>query len=199
MIRSFDILLSLIGLIILFPILLIIYLLIIIESKGGGFYLQKRVGKNGIDFTMFKFRSMFSGSEKKGLITIGKRDSRLTKMGLLIRKLKLDELPQLLNVLKGDMSIVGPRPEVHQYVDLYTEEQLEVLKVRPGLTDYASIKYANENIILGLSDDPERLYIKEIMPDKIELNMRYIENQNIKEYFRIIFRTIIHLAKKNNL
>ncbi len=197
MIRFLDILFSVIGLISLFPVLLIIYLLIILESRGGGFYVQKRVGKDGVDFTLFKFRSMFIHSENKGLITIGKRDSRLTKIGALIRNIKLDELPQLYNVLKGDMSLVGPRPEVRKYVNLYTKEQLKVLKVRPGLTDYASIKYAHENIMLGQSDNPEKVYIEEIMPDKINLNMKYIDNRNVKAYFNIIFTTIIHILKHN--
>jgi lipopolysaccharide/colanic/teichoic acid biosynthesis glycosyltransferase len=176
----------------------IIYLLIVLESTGGGFYTQSRVGKNGIDFKLFKFRSMRTGADKKGLITIGENDPRMTKTGVLIRRLKLDELPQLLNVLKGDMSFVGPRPEVRKYVDLYTPEQRKVLNVRPGITDYASIRYIDENIILGLATDPEETYIKEIMPNKIDLNMQYIKNHRIKEYFRIILLTGWHLMKKTN-
>lgn len=190
MIRLFDILFSLFGLIILSPVLLIVYIFIIIESKGGGFYCQERVGKNGVGFKLFKFRSMRVGADKHGLITVGGHDSRITRIGYLIRKYKVDELPQLLNVLKGDMSLVGPRPEVRKYVDLYTNEQRKVLNVRPGITDYASIEYADENVILGKSDDPDKFYIEHIMPDKIKLNMRYIENHNLKEYFKIIFMTI---------
>lgn len=170
--------------------LLIVYIFIIIESKGGGFYCQERVGKNGVGFKLFKFRSMRVGADKHGLITVGGHDSRITRMGYFIRKYKVDELPQLLNVLKGDMSLVGPRPEVRKYVDLYTNEQRKVLNVRPGITDYASIEYADENVILGKFDDPDKFYIEHIMPDKIKLNMRYIENHNLKEYFKIIFMTI---------
>src|SRR5665647_837035 len=140
MIRFFDTLFSLLGLLILFPLLVIIYILVIIESRGGGFYIQNRVGKDGRDFKLLKFRSMRTGSEKKGLITIGGRDPRMTKMGFFIRRFKLDELPQLFNVLIGDMSLVGPRPELRHFVDLYTSEQRKVLSVRPGITDYASIE-----------------------------------------------------------
>lgn len=196
MIRLFDILFSILGVIILFPVLIIIYILIVAESKGGGFYIQKRVGKDGIDFKLLKFRSMRIGSDKKGLITIGGRDSRMTKMGAFIRRFKLDELPQLFNVLKGDMSLVGPRPELRAFVALYTSEQLKVLSVRPGITDYASIEYVDENSILGSAIDPEKVYIEQIMPDKIRLNMRYIQNRNVKEYFHIIFVTIWHIVKK---
>jgi lipopolysaccharide/colanic/teichoic acid biosynthesis glycosyltransferase len=190
MIRFFDILFSLLGIIILFPLFIIIYLLIIIESKGIGLYMQNRVGKDGVDFILYKFRSMHVGADKKGLLTIGGRDPRLTKVGTMLRGLKLDELPQLFNVLKGDMSLVGPRPEVRKYINLYTDEQLKVLQIRPGLTDYASIEYIDENEILSNASDPEKTYIEEIMPHKIQLNMRYINNQGIKEYFSIIFLTL---------
>jgi len=196
MIRLFDILFSFIGIILLSPLLLIIYLLIILDSKGGGFYLQKRVGINGKEFFLIKFRSMKTGSDKKGLITIGGRDPRMTKIGYSIRSLKLDELPQLINVLKGDMSLVGPRPEVLKYVSLYTPQQRDVLSVRPGITDYASIEYVDENKILGSVADPEKVYIEQIIPHKIELNMKYILNYNLKEYFKIIFLTIWHIIKK---
>lgn len=195
MIRLFDIILSLLGILILFPLFVIIYLLIIVESSGGGFYIQKRVGKNGLDFKIFKFRSMCVGSDKKGLITIGGNDPRMTNVGVFIRRFKLDELPQLYNVLKGDMSFVGPRPEVRKYVNLYTPEQLEVLSVRPGITDYASIEYVDENEILGSATDPEKVYIEEIMPHKIILNMKFIEHKSIKEYFYIIFLTFWHIVK----
>lgn len=196
MIRLFDILFSVIGLLLLSPILLIIYILIIFESKGGGFYLQNRVGKNGVDFSLMKFRSMRVGSDQKGLITIGNRDARMTKMGYFIRRFKLDELPQLFNVIKGEMSLVGPRPEVRKYVNLYTPEQLKVLSIKPGITDYASIEYVDENEILGSAIDPEKVYIEEIIPNKIRLNMKYIENKSIKEYFRIIFLTIWSIVKR---
>ena len=166
-----------------------LYLLVCIESPGGGFYRQKRVGKNGKDFWLYKFRSMRKGADKKGLITVGGHDSRITHTGYFIRKYKLDELPQLFNVLRGDMSLVGPRPEVRKYVDMYTSEQRKVLSVRPGITDYASIEYADENVILGQSANPDKTYIEQIMPDKIRLNMKYIANHSIGEYFKIIFFT----------
>lgn len=195
MTRFFDIVFSFFGIILLSPLFLIIYFLIIIESKGGGFYLQKRVGIHGKDFDLYKFRSMAKGSDKKGLITIGGNDSRITKMGLFIRKYKIDELPQLFNVFAGDMSLVGPRPEVRKYVDLYNKEQLEVLKVRPGITDYASIEFANENEILGSVSNPEKVYIEEIMPAKIQLNMKYIKNSDLSEYFKIIFLTFSKIIR----
>ena len=190
MTRLFDILFSLVGLVILSPIFIVIYILIRVESKGGGFYSQERVGKNGTTFKLLKFRSMRTGADKQGLITVGGHDSRITRMGYFIRKYKIDELPQLLNVLKGDMSLVGPRPEVMKYVDMYTDEQRRVLDIKPGITDYASIEYSDENVILGQANDPDKVYVEQIMPDKIRLNMRYIENHNLMEYFKIIFLTI---------
>lgn len=189
MTRLFDILFAGIGLVVLSPLLAVLYLLVCIESPGGGFYRQKRVGKNGKDFWLYKFRSMRKGADKKGLITVGGHDSRITHTGYFIRKYKLDELPQLFNVLRGDMSLVGPRPEVRKYVDMYTSEQRKVLSVRPGITDYASIEYADENVILGQSANPDKTYIEQIMPDKIRLNMKYIANHSIGEYFKIIFLT----------
>ncbi|MGP1625863.1 sugar transferase [Prevotella koreensis] len=194
MIRLFDILFSTIGLLILSPLFLIIYIIIIIESKGGGFYSQTRVGKNGIPFAIYKFRSMRTDADKHGLITVGGRDPRITRIGYYIRKYKIDELPQLWNVLVGDMSLVGPRPEVQKYVDLYTEEQRKVLSVRPGITDYASIEYVDENILLAKSDDPDRTYIEVVMPAKIKLNMKYINNKSLKEYFKIIFLTLAKIV-----
>lgn len=187
MIRFFDIIFSIIGLVILSPIFIVLYLLIRIESKGGGFYSQERIGKNGKPFKLYKFRSMRIGSDKKGLITIGEKDNRITKTGFILRKYKLDELPQLWNVFIGDMSLVGPRPEVKKYTDLYTEEQKQVLQVRPGITDWASIKYVDENKILGEAKDPDEAYVNLIMPNKIKLNMVYIQHQTLGEYFKIIF------------
>lgn len=189
MIRFFDILFSLLSLIVLSPLLLIVYILIRLESPGGGFYCQTRVGKDGKDFRLYKFRSMRTGSDKKGLITVGGHDARITRMGYFVRRYKIDELPQLLNVLKGDMSLVGPRPEVRKYVDLYNEEQRRILAVRPGVTDYASIEYVDENVLLGDADDPDRMYVEQIMPDKIRLNMRYLEHHTLGEYFKIIWLT----------
>lgn len=198
MIRFFDILFSLVGIIILSPILIIIYLLVILESKGGGFYIQKRVGKRGTIFKLYKFRSMSVGADKKGLITVGGSDPRLTRIGIFTRRFKLDELPQLFNVLNGTMSLVGPRPEVQKYVEMYTPAQYKVLSVKPGITDYASIEYVDENIILGSAVDPEKVYVEEIMPEKIRLNMRYIRNQSIQEYFHIIFLTFWRIIKKRS-
>lgn len=195
MIRFLDILFSFFGLIVLSPLSLIIWLLIVLTSKGGGFYKQIRVGKNGYDFKLYKFRSMRVDADKGSLITIGGRDSRITKVGYFIRKFKIDELPQLFNVLKGDMSLVGPRPEVRKYVDLYTDEQKKVLSVRPGITDYASIEYVDENEILGKAENPDDVYINQIMPEKINLNMKYIENQSVKEYFKIILLTVFKIFR----
>ena len=168
---------------------MVVALLIVLESRGGVFYVQKRVGKDNRDFNLYKFRTMRPDSDSKGLLTVGARDSRITRVGYFLRKYKIDEFPQLLNILKGDMSIVGPRPEVRKYVDLYTPEQMRVLTVRPGLTDYASISYVNENEVLAASDDPERTYIEEVMPAKLALNLQYIENQSLKEDFKLIFKT----------
>lgn len=195
MIRFFDILFSIIGLVLLSPLFTVLYLLIRIESQGGGFYSQERIGKNGKPFKLFKFRSMRIGSDKKGLITIGEKDNRITKTGFILRKYKLDELPQLWNVFIGDMSLVGPRPEVKKYTALYTEEQKQVLQVRPGITDWASIKYVDENKILGESKNPDDAYVNLIMPNKIKLNMVYIQHQTLGEYFKIIFTTFKEIVR----
>ena len=190
MIRFFDILFSFLGILFLSPVFLFLYIAFSLESKGGGFYKQLRVGRGGTDFYVYKFRSMRIGADKQGLITVGGRDPRITRIGYFIRKYKLDELPQLFNVLKGDMSLVGPRPEVRKYVELYTEEQRRVLSVRPGITDYASIEYVDENTILGQAEDADSAYVEQILPDKICYNMKYIEHRSLKEYFKIIFLTI---------
>lgn len=166
--RIIDIIASGCGLLVLSPIFLILAIWIKLDSKGPVFYRQVRVGKNGKDFRIFKFRSMVIHADKGSLITVGGRDPRVTRSGYYIRKYKLDELAQLINVFIGDMSIVGPRPEVRKYVDLYTEDQMKVLKVRPGITDYASIEYMDENVLLEKSSDPDKTYIKEIMPAKVE-------------------------------
>lgn len=193
--RLFDIFFSLMGLLLLSPLFLIISLLIVLDSRGGVFYRQIRVGKNEKDFKLFKFRSMRTDSDKQGLLTVGGKDSRITKIGYYIRKYKIDELPQLLNVLLGDMSLVGPRPEVRKYTDLYTPDQKKVLSVRPGITDYASIEYSNENEILGKAVDPEKVYIEEIMPAKLKLNLKYIAEQGIQTDMKIIFKTIFKILK----
>lgn len=188
--RLFDIFSSLLGLIILSPFLLIISLLVLFSSPGGIFYRQTRVGKNDKNFRLWKFRTMKPDSDKKGLLTVGGRDPRVTGIGYFLRKYKLDELPQLINVLVGEMSVVGPRPEVRKYVDMYTPEQMHVLDVQPGITDYASIEYSNENELLAKSSDPEKTYIEEIMPAKLKLNMKYIEEKSLATDLKIIFRTI---------
>lgn len=193
MLRLLDFVFSLFGLIILSPFFLFLAIWIKLDSKGSVFYIQKRVGRNNIEFKLFKFRSMNSDADKQGLLTVGGRDPRITNSGYFIRKNKLDELPQLLNVLIGDMSLVGPRPEVRKYVNYYSTKQLEILNIRPGITDLASIKYKNENEILGKSIDPEKTYIQEIMPHKLELNREFIENPTIIKYFTIIFRTFFKL------
>jgi len=191
--RILDIVFSLIGILLLLPFMLIIALIINFESKGGFFYFQKRVGKNNIDFKLIKFRTMYVDAEKKGLLTVGSNDIRVTRVGKILRKLKLDELPQLFNILIGDMSIVGPRPEVRKYVSLYTSEQKKVLSVRPGLTDYASIEYINENEILAKSTEPEKAYIEQVMPHKLELNLKYINQQSFFIDMKIIFKTIFKI------
>lgn len=188
--RLFDIFFSIVGLTILLPLFLVITLVIAIESKGGVFYLQHRVGKNNIDFKLYKFRTMFVNSDKSGLITVGMRDSRITKVGYILRKYKFDELPQLLNVLQGTMSFVGPRPEVRKYVELYNDDQLNVLKVKPGITDYASIEYSNENELLGNASDPDQLYVEVIMPAKLSLNLKYIQEISIATDVKLILQTI---------
>lgn len=196
MIRFCDIVFSSFGLLLLSPLFLFVALWIVIDDPGPVFYRQQRVGKNGKDFGLLKFRSMRVGADKMSLITIGDHDPRVTRAGYYIRKYKLDELPQLWNVLIGDMSLVGPRPEVRKYVDLYTQEQQKVLSVRPGITDYASIEYIDENRLLAASKDPDKTYIEEIMPAKIALNMRYINHRTFGEYFKIIFRTFAKIIHK---
>ncbi|MBL7111902.1 MAG: sugar transferase [Bacteroidales bacterium] len=194
MIRIFDILLSLTGLLVLSPVFLVIMIIIPLDSRGDIFFLQTRVGKNSKDFRLIKFRTMATGADKKGDLTVGTRDSRITRVGAFLRRYKLDEIPQLLNVLKGDMSLVGPRPEIRKYVEMYTTEQKKVLAVRPGITDWASIEYYNENEILGRSPDPEKTYIEELMPAKILLNMQFIEKPTIGNYFHILGKTIRSLV-----
>ena len=166
------------------------------DSKGPVFYKQVRVGKNNKDFKIFKFRSMRMGADKLGLITVGGRDPRVTNSGYYIRKYKLDELPQLINVFIGDMSVVGPRPEVRKYVDLYTKEQRKVLTVKPGITDIASIKYRNENDLLEKAEDPDKMYIEVIMPDKLNYNLEYVSKQSIIFDLKLIFLTIKEILVK---
>ena len=192
--RIFDIISSLFGLILLSPFIIIIAILIKLDSKGPIFFKQVRVTKNGREFKIFKYRTMKIGSDKYSQITVGK-DSRITKVGDFLRKYKLDEIPQLINVLLGDMSLVGPRPEVPKYVALYTEEQREILKVRAGITDYASIEFSNENDILANEVDPEKAYIEKIMPKKIELNKKYLSEISVITDVKIILLTIKKILK----
>lgn len=188
--RIFDILVSATALLLLLPLLLVLAVAVALGSQGGAFFRQTRVGKDGRTFQLLKFRSMRPGSEAQGQITVGGRDPRITGIGQFLRKTKLDELPQLWNVLIGDMSIVGPRPEVPKYVALYTPEQRRVLSVRPGITGMASIAYINENEVLGRSADPERTYIEEVMPAKLELDLQYVNKPGVLTDLRIIGRTI---------
>lgn len=193
--RLFDIVCSFTGLIVLSPLLLVLGLWVAFGSKGGMFYRQERIGRNGKVFRLFKFRSMYTDADKKGLLTVGGRDPRITPAGYYLRRYKLDELPQLFNVLIGDMSLVGPRPEVKKYVDLYTPEQRKVLLVRPGITDYASLEYFEENDLLARSADPEKTYIEEIMPAKLRLNERYIMEAGLLTDLKIILRTLKRIVK----
>ena len=191
--RIFDIVCSLFILVLFLPVGIFIAIWISLESKGGIFYRQERIGKNGIQFRILKFRSMRKDADKLGKLTVGMRDPRITRSGYFIRKYKLDEFPQFMNVLKGEMSIVGPRPEVKEYTDLYTIEQRKILSVKPGITDFASLAYFKENEILGSSDDPEKTYIEQVMPAKLELNLAYIQNPGIVQDVKIMWRTFVKL------
>lgn len=193
--RLFDVGCCVLGLIVLAPILLLIALLIRTDSKGPILYVQERIGLNGRPFYIFKFRTMVMDADKKGLLTVGGKDPRVTRIGYSLRRYKLDELPQLFNVLKGDMSLVGPRPEVKKYVDLYSSSQREVLTVKPGITDYASIVFVDENDILAKSADPEQAYIQEIMPAKLALNRKYIDEKGLLTDLRIIAKTLLRIIR----
>lgn len=193
--RLFDILVSLIILSVFLPFGILISLAIVLESKGGAFYRQERIGKNGVPFKLWKFRTMRVNADKLGKLTVGMRDPRITRVGYFIRKSKLDEFPQFLNVLTGEMSIVGPRPEVQEYVSLYTEEQRKILSVKPGITDYASLEYFKENELLGKSENPRETYIHEIMPAKIELNKKYIANPTLGQDIKIMWQTFLKMIK----
>ena len=189
--RLFDFFISLIGIIVLSPVFILLILAIKLSSKGGAFYKQVRVGQYNKDFGLLKFRSMYVNSDKLGLLTVGNQDQRITAIGSFIRKYKLDELPQLINVLYGQMSLVGPRPEVRKYVNLYTKEEYKVLDLLPGITDLASIKYRDENDILNHHGDPEKYYIEVIMPDKIRINLSSYEmSKSVFGSIRIIYLTV---------
>lgn len=190
--RLFDIIFSLLTLIILLPLFLIFSLLIVINSKGPVFYIQKRVGKNGKLFNLIKFRTMYLNADKQGYLTVG-NDKRITVAGNFLRKYKLDELPQFINVLLGHMSIVGPRPEVPKYVALYNEQQKKVLTVKPGITDYSSLIYFEESNELSKTTNPEEYYIKVIMPHKIDLSLKYVENKTFWFDIKIMFWTFMRI------
>lgn len=195
MIRFFDVFFSVIGLIALFPLFVLLSFIIITTSKGGAFYFQQRIGRHSKPFLLYKFRSMHELSDNDELLTIGAKNSRITSIGYFMRKYKLDELPQLINVIRGEMSLVGPRPEVEKYTRLYNAEQCKVLSVLPGITDYASIEFSNENELLSSVINPEEYYINEIIPKKIEFNLVYINNYSLKNYFIIILKTIQKIFK----
>ena len=195
MTRAFDFLASFLGIIILSPVYIGIALMVVIDSGLPVLYLQERIGIKGKKFNLFKFRTMKINSDQSGLLTVGTRDTRITKTGYILRKYKLDELPQLFNVLKGEMALVGPRPEVEKYVNLYSEKQRKILDVKPGITDAASIQYINENELLGKSEDPEKTYVDEIMPHKIEINLKFIEDRNFFKNIGIILKTIFSILR----
>ncbi|MDH4472361.1 MAG: sugar transferase [Fluviicola sp.] len=191
--RLFDCVVSLIILLCFLPFGILIAIAIAFESRGGVFYRQERIGQFGKPFRLWKFRTMRKNADQFGKLTVGMRDPRITRVGLFIRKVKLDEFPQFLNVLSGEMSIVGPRPEVQEYVAEYTAEQRQVLEVKPGITDYASLEYYNENELLGKSDNPRKTYIEEVMPAKIELNRKYIANPTIGHDLKIMWMTLMKI------
>ncbi|MEI3459500.1 MAG: sugar transferase [Bacteroides cellulosilyticus] len=194
--RLFDIVASGLGLLCLSPLFLILAVWIKCDTPGPVFYRQTRVGRYNRDFRLYKFRSMRIGADRQGLITVGGHDTRITRSGYFIRKYKLDEFPQLINVFIGDMSLVGPRPEVRKYVDLYTQEQMHVLDVRPGITDPASIRYRNENELLAQAVDPDRYYIETIMPDKLRINLEYVANHSFWSDIVFIFKTFWEIVAK---
>jgi lipopolysaccharide/colanic/teichoic acid biosynthesis glycosyltransferase len=188
--RFFDVLFSGVLIIVLLPLGIIVSIWIVLDDFGSPFFIQQRVGLNGRNFGLLKFRSMRKNSESKGQLTVGMKDDRITRSGYFIRKYKIDELPQLVNVFLGEMSVVGPRPEVPKYVLLYNEEQQNVLSIKPGITDFASIEYVRENELLSASSDPEKTYIEEIMPAKLQLNLKYLREQSFLTDMKIILQTI---------
>lgn len=194
--RLFDIFASGLGLLFLSPLFLVLAIWIKLDSPGPVFYRQVRVGRENKDFRIYKFRSMRVGADKQGLITVGGHDPRITRSGYFIRKYKLDEFPQLINVFVGDMSLVGPRPEVRKYVDMYTPEQLHVLDVRPGVTSLASIRYRNENELLDKAEDPDQFYIDVIMQDKLAIDLEYVQNASFWYDIKLIFRTFWEIVSK---
>ncbi|MCB4808540.1 sugar transferase [Tamlana sp. 62-3] len=191
--RCFDVFFSITGLLILFPLFILLAIFIKLDSKGSVFFKQIRVGKNSKNFVLYKYRTMFTNSKTSSNLTLGNDDERITKMGFYLRKLKLDELPQLVNIIKGDMSFVGPRPEIPYFVSKYKPEYLEVLNVKPGLTGLASLKYKNEDELLKNTQNPENVYLNTILPDKIKLNKTYINSQSLALDIKIIIKTIFSI------
>lgn len=194
--RLLDVVVSAVGLVVLAPFFLLFALMIKANSAGPVFYLQERVGKGGALFRLFKFRTMRVGADQATAITVGQRDSRITSVGYFLRRFKLDELPQLINVLKGEMSLVGPRPELKRFVDLYVGEQRKVIEVTPGITDFASIEFRNENELLEGKADPVDYYVKEILPKKLDLNLKYIRERSFWLDVRIILLTVVGIFRK---
>lgn len=194
--RLFDIFASGLGLLFLSPLFLVLAIWIKLDSPGPVFYRQVRVGRGNKDFRIFKFRSMRVGADRQGLITVGGHDPRITRSGYFIRKYKLDEFPQLINVFVGDMSLVGPRPEVRKYVDMYTPEQMHVLDVRPGVTSLASIRYRNENELLDKAEDPDQFYIDVVMQDKLAIDLEYVQNASFWYDIKLIFQTFWEIVSK---
>jgi lipopolysaccharide/colanic/teichoic acid biosynthesis glycosyltransferase len=188
--RFFDVLFSAVLVIVLLPLGIVVSILIVLDDFGSPFFVQQRVGLNGKNFGLLKFRSMRKNAESKGQLTVGMKDNRITRSGYFIRKYKIDELPQLVNVFLGEMSVVGPRPEVPKYVLLYNEEQQNVLSIKPGITDFASIEYVRENELLSASSNPEKTYIEEIMPAKLALNLKYVREQSFLTDMKIILQTV---------
>ncbi len=195
MIRFFDLIFSIFILLLFLPIGIVIAILIRIESKGSVFYSQVRIGKDEKQFKLLKFRSMLVDADKQGNLTVGAKDSRITRVGYVIRKFKLDEFPQFINVLLGQMSVVGPRPEVLEFVALYTAQQRKVLLVRPGITDEASLQYFEENKLLAGSEDPKKTYIDVVMPSKIAINLAYIEKRTLLTDLTVVGKTILRIFR----
>jgi lipopolysaccharide/colanic/teichoic acid biosynthesis glycosyltransferase len=191
--RIFDIVVALLIGIVLLPVALVVSLLILLEFEGGVFFKQERIGQYGKPFYLWKFRTMKKGSEAKGQLTIGMKDERITKLGTFLRRYKLDEIPQLINVLAGDMSLVGPRPEVKRFVDLYNDEQRKILNAKPGITDYASLEYFKENEILGNAEDPEKAYIEEIMPHKLRINQKFLKRSGLAQDINVLYLTALRI------
>lgn len=194
--RIFDFIFALMGLVFLFPLLLIIAIIIKIDSKGPVLFIQERVGQHNKTFNIYKFRTMYVKSQKKGLLTIGDKDSRVTKIGYFLRKYKIDEFPQLINIIKGDMSFVGPRPELRYYVNFYAPEDLVIFKLKPGITGLASLEYRNEVELLKNAKDPEAFFINTIIPDKLRFNKLYLKQRNFLFDLKLIFITIYRVIAK---